>query len=142
MTWADPLAFPDQKAAWISPIFPARFFRPDFWRAGLLLLALLLLLSNRDQFHLEHQGVTGSDVAALRSTIAVGQIGWNKQLPFRSHWHQLQRFSPSLDHSAHRKGDGTAMLGGGVEFLAIDQRPAIVAGDRIAGRRLGPVAFL
>jgi hypothetical protein len=55
---------------------------PRLWRL------FFTLVRDGDQFHVENQRSIRADVCA-RAAIAVGQIGWNEQLPFRSYRHEL-----------------------------------------------------
>src|SRR5579859_3791639 len=100
----------------------------------------LLLRLDRYQLDLKDQRCARSYVGT-RAPIAICQIGRDEQLPLRSHGHQLQGFGPTLDDSIHPERDRLAALVGAVEFLAVDERPAIVAVDRVVGRGLGTIAL-
>src|ERR1700744_1053932 len=63
---------------------------------------LFLLLYYREQLDFEYQGFSGTNVST-RSPIAISQLGRDEQLPFGSHWHELERFGPAFNHAAHRE---------------------------------------
>src|SRR5436190_18665671 len=99
----------------------AAFPFPIFWR---IRADLFLLLSDGDQLHFKNQGFSRTNVGT-RAAVAVRHVGGDKQLPFRSDGHQLQRFRPPLNYSAYRERNGLTGFVGTVEFLAIDERSAI-----------------
>ena len=102
--------------------------------------ASFLLLADRDQLDVKDKSFTGTDVSTC-AAIAVGEIGGNEELPLRSDRHQLQRFGPALDHASDGKRSRLSTLVRAVEFFAVDQRAAIIDGDRIGRCGLRTCAF-
>src|SRR4029077_7158357 len=49
---------------------------------------------------------------------------------------------PAFDHSGDRESSGLAALVGTVELRAVQERAAVIADDRVRGRRLGARALL
>src|SRR5689334_15551344 len=94
-----------------------------------------------EKFNFENEAGVRADVAS-RTARAVGQVGRNKDLPFRAGRHELQRFRPTLDDPADIEGRRLAALVRTVELRAIEQRSAVVDGDRVAGGGLGAGALL
>src|SRR5437879_2322917 len=57
-----------------------------------------------EQLYLKNQGRPRADARSrIRAAVAITQIGWNKQLPFRSHGHELESFCPAFDDPSHRE---------------------------------------
>src|SRR5882724_5294038 len=75
----------------------------------LLLVRCRLLTLNRNQLDFKDEGGTRRDNPA-RATRAIGQIRRDKELPFRSHRHELQRLSPALDDATDWKSCRLAPL--------------------------------
>src|ERR1035441_10558037 len=81
--------------------------------------ASLALALYRQQFDLKNEGGVGANVGA-RAALAIGKVGRKKELPLRSHWHQLEGLGPAFDDSTYRKCRRLAALVGAVKFLAVD----------------------
>src|SRR6266446_308385 len=57
---------------------------------------------NREQLTFKNQGRARTNTRArIRPAITITQIRWNKELPFRSHRHELESFRPTLDDASH-----------------------------------------
>src|SRR5208282_6365463 len=97
--------------------------------------SLLALALNRDQLDFEDESGVGTDVRPC-AVGAVSKIGRNEKLPLRPHGHELYRLRPPLDDSIQGKRGGLAALVGTIEFLAADERAAVVANDSVGGRGL------
>lgn len=61
-----------------------------------------------------------------RTALAVSEVVWDHQFPFRANRHQGQRFDPAWDHAAYRKLSWLATLYGAVEHAAVDQFTGIM----------------
>src|SRR5229473_4555935 len=128
------------EAFWVSRPSPSdelTFCAVLFWRLGRRRRSRrwrlrFVLGLNREQFNFKNQGRTGTDTRArVRSAIAITQIRWNKELPFRSHRHELETFRPTLDDASHWERRRLSALVGAVEFLAVNQRAPVVTRDRV-----------
>src|ERR1700694_452020 len=96
---------------------------------------------DREKFDLKNERGVGPDVRAWAAR-AIGQLRWNEKLPLRSNRHDLKGFRPPFDDLTYREGRRLAALIRTVEFLAVNQRPFVIAYDGVAGRWLGPRTFL
>src|SRR5271155_1366324 len=75
-----------------------------------------LFALNGDQLHVKNERLIGTNRPAACSARSISEIGGNIELPLRSHGHELQRLSPTLDHAADLKLGRLAALVGVVEL--------------------------
>ena len=52
------------------------------------------ILLNGEKLYFKYQGHVGPDLAPGAS-FSIGELGWNKNLPFGAHGHELQDFAPA-----------------------------------------------
>src|SRR5450755_2706607 len=104
---------------------------------ALVFFALIVFwfLLNREQFDLEDQGRVRPNVGA-RAPVRVSKIRRNKELPFRSDGHELERFRPPFNDLTDAKGRRLSALVGAVKLRAIDQSAAVITNDGVGRRGL------
>src|SRR5580700_2110996 len=96
---------------------------------------------NGHQFDFKDEGCVGTDAATRAAPRAIGKFRGNKKLPLGSNGHELQRFGPTLDHTADGKCGRLAALVGAIEFGVVEECTLVVADDGIRGYRLWTRSF-
>ena len=87
-----------------------------------------------EQFDLEDKHSIGADGIA-RAILSIGQIGRDEELPGSPHRHLLESFAKAGNEAFDQKSGGVPGGVGTVELRPVEQRPAILAADRVV--RLG-----